>query len=390
MICPGFKAASIAAGIKKNGDTDLGLLYSEVPATAVAVFTTNKVKAAPVILDMERIKSGKAQAVIVNSGNANCFTGKQGMLDAKTMTAATAKETGISPSMVLVASTGVIGAALPIDLITKAMPPLVQTLSPHGISDFASAIMTTDTVPKIMSIKTKIKGQEFTITGIAKGSGMIRPDMATMLGFIISDIDADSPQLQKALHTSVDLSFNRITIDGDTSTNDTVLLLANGLSGVQLKDESDLKIFQKSLDTVTLELAKMIVRDGEGASKLVEIIVQGAANEQDALQIAFTIADSKLVQTALFGEDANWGRILAAAGRAGAALDPQKVDLYFNQICIVKNGQPCPSLEKKATEVLQQNEFCIILDLKLGSACFNAFTCDLSLDYIRINADYRS
>jgi glutamate N-acetyltransferase / amino-acid N-acetyltransferase len=390
-MCQGFKAAGIAAGIKKNGNKDLGLIVSEVPASVAGVFTKNKVQAAPVLIDKERCNTGKCQAIIANSGNANCCTGPQGMEDATAMLRLAASGLSISEELVCVASTGVIGQALPVEKIKSALPELIRSLSEDGFSDFAQAIMTTDTVPKIISRKTDIGGKAFTVTGIAKGAGMICPDMATMLCFVCTDIAADPSMLQPMLQKSVDLSFNRITIDGDTSTNDTVLVLANGMSGISLHQMGAQEKFQKCLDEVLMELAKMVVKDGEGATKLVEIIVNGAASDSDAKKIAHTVANSNLFKTALFGEDANWGRILAAAGRSGASLDPQKVDIFFNDIQMVKDGLWCGAeAEQKATQVLKAPEFKITIDLKLDSGAASYWTCDFSIDYVKINADYRS
>jgi glutamate N-acetyltransferase / amino-acid N-acetyltransferase len=390
-MCQGFKAAGMAAGIKKNGNKDLGLIYSVVPASIAGVFTKNKVQAAPVLLDKGRCKTGKCQAIIANSGNANCCTGPNGMADAMTMSRLAASGLSISEKLVCVASTGVIGQALPVEKIKSALPELVRSLSEDSFSDFAQAIMTTDTVPKIISRKTDIGGKAFTVTGIAKGAGMICPDMATMLCFVCTDISADSASLQPMLQKSVDQSFNRITIDGDTSTNDTVLVLANGISGISMHQAGAKEKFQNSLDEVLMELAKMVVKDGEGATKLVEVVVNGAASDADAKKIAHTIANSNLFKTALFGEDANWGRILAAAGRSGAALDPEKVDIFFNDVQMVKDGLWCGAeAEQKATRVLKTPEFKVVIDLKLGSGRSAYWTCDFSIDYVKINADYRS
>ncbi|MBW1607826.1 MAG: bifunctional glutamate N-acetyltransferase/amino-acid acetyltransferase ArgJ, partial [Deltaproteobacteria bacterium] len=268
--CSGFKAAGIAAGLKKKGKKDLGLMVSEVPATVAGVFTRNRVKAAPVILDRRRIKTGVCQAIIVNSGNANCCTGEQGIRDAETMANLAASELGISEDLVLVASTGVIGESLPIEKIDAAIPTLVDSLKSEGIPDLARSIMTTDTVPKMLSAHGVVNGKTFTVTGVAKGAGMIRPDMATMLCFVCTDVKISSEILKEILVKAVNRSFNRITIDGDTSTNDTVLVMANGLSGAVIQSPAQKDIFQKILDETFLDLAKQLVRDGEGVTKLVE------------------------------------------------------------------------------------------------------------------------
>jgi len=387
----GFKAAGIAAGIKKGQKKDLGLIFSQVPANAAAVFTQNKIQAAPIILAKERITSGVCQAVIVNSGNANCCTGQAGLTDAETMARLAAYGLGIDEDMVLVSSTGVIGEPLPVDKIEAGIPELIDTLSPQGFPDFAEAIMTTDTVTKTATGQGIANGKEFKVTGVVKGAGMIRPDMATMLCFVCSDVDATPEVIKETLVKSTELSFNRISIDGDTSTNDTVLVLANGLSGAVIQSPDDKAAFQKVLDTVLLDLAKQLVRDGEGATKLVEIRVRGAATDSDARNIADTVAHSPLVKTAFFGEDANWGRIMGAVGRAGAAVDPDNIDVYFDDIQMVKFGMGCgKSVEAEATKVLKKAEFVVTVDLNIAEGSASVLTCDFSVDYVRINSDYRT
>ena len=390
-MCPGFEAAGIAAGLKKKNKKDLGLIFSEVPANVAGVFTRNRVKAAPVILDRERIKSGVCQAIIVNSGNANCCTGEQGIRDVETMASLSASELGISEDLVLVASTGVIGEPLPIEKIKAAIPELVESLQPRGIPDLAESIMTTDTVPKMISGHGVVEGKSFIITGVAKGAGMIRPDLATMLCFVLTDVNAASDVLKEALVPAIDRSFNRISIDGDTSTNDTVLMMANGLSGAVIKNSGHKEIFQKVLDRIFLDLAKQLVRDGEGVTKLVEIIVRGAASDSDARKVADTVAHSPLVKTAFFGEDANWGRIIGAVGRAGVDVDPNRIDLYFDDVQMVKSGMGCgKAVEIEATKVLKKSEFAVVIHLNMGQGYGSMITCDFSMDYVKINADYRS
>lgn len=390
-MCPGFKAAGIAAGLKKKNKKDLGLIFSEVPANVAGMFTRNRVKAAPVILDIERIKSGVCQAIIVNSGNANCCTGEQGIRDAETMASLSASELGISKHLVLVASTGVIGEPLPIGKIKTAIPDLVGSLQPEGIPDLAKSIMTTDTVPKMASGQGVVEGKSFIVTGVAKGAGMIRPDMATMLCFVCTDANAAPEVLKKALVSAIDRSFNRITIDGDTSTNDTLLMMANGLSGAVIENPGHQEIFQKVIDRIFLDLAKQLVRDGEGVTKLVEIIVRGAASDSDAIKVADTVAHSPLVKTAFFGEDANWGRIIGAVGRAGVDVDPDRIDLYFDDVQMVKAGMGCgKAVEVEATKVLKKSEFTVTVNLNLGQGFGSMITCDFSVDYVKINADYRS
>lgn len=391
IMCPGFKAAGVASGLKKKGQKDLGLIYSQVPAAVAALFTKNRVKAAPVLLDMELIKSGVCQAIIVNSGNANCCTGERGMRDAKTMTRLAASELGISSDLVFVASTGVIGAPLPIEKIKTSVHDLVESLQPEGIHDLARSIMTTDTVPKIVSAQGVVEGKTFTVTGVAKGAGMIRPDMATMLCFVCTDAGASPDILKETLVKAADGSFNRITIDGDTSTNDTVMIMANGLSGAVIQSAVHKNIFQKILDEIFLDLAKQLVKDGEGVTKLVEIKVRGAVSDSDARNIADTVAHSPLVKTSFFGEDANWGRIVAAVGRANAEIDPEKIDVYFDNVQMVKAGIGCgKAAEADATKVLCKLEFVVTIDLNMGRGSDLMYTCDFSVDYVRINADYRS
>ena len=391
IICSGFKAASVAAGLKKTGKKDLGLLVSQVPATVAGVFTKNQVKAAPVILDRRRIKTGVCQAIIVNSGNANCCTGEQGLRDAETMANLAASELGISEDLVLVASTGVIGESLPIEKINAAIPTLVDSLESQGIPDLARSMMTTDTVPKMVSAQGVVDGKTFTVTGVAKGAGMIRPDMATMLCFVCTDVKISSDVLKEILVKGVNRSFNRITIDGDTSTNDTVLVMANGLSGAVIQSPAQKDIFQKILDEIFLDLAKQLVTDGEGVTKLVEIMVRNAVSDSDAQKVADTVAHSPLVKTAFFGEDANWGRIAGAVGRAGVQIDPDKIDVYFDDVQMVKAGMgQGKTIEAEATKVLKRPEFTLTIDLNSGSGSGSILTCDFSVDYVRINADYRS
>ena len=367
------------------------MIFSEVPACAAGVFTTNQVQAAPVLFDKERIKSGRCQAIVANSGNANACTGKRGIEDAEAVARSAATALGIPEELVLVASTGVIGRRLNVSVIEAAMPKLAGELNAAGLYDVAESIMTTDTFPKTVSKKGRIGDKTFTVTAVAKGAGMILPDMATMLCFVCTDIGAEPHLLGQALKDAVTASFNAITVDGDTSTNDTVLLLANGLSGLNLKEAACAAAFQKILDEVLFALALEIVRDGEGATKLVSIQVKGTSSKADATTVAYTVANSPLVKTALFGEDANWGRIMAAAGRAGVPINPDTIDIYFDDVCMVKDGLGCgEEAEAAATTVLKTDHFTITIDLRLGSQAATVHTCDLSTDYVRINADYRS
>ena len=390
-MCQGFKFAGVASGLKKNGKKDLGLIYSENSANVAGVFTQNEIKAAPVILDMQRLAAGTCQAVIVNSGNANCCTGEKGMQDAISMARWTAKALAVPEEQVLVASTGVIGEPLDANKVQAAVPDLVNVLDSDRISEFAEAIITTDTVPKVVSKGGRLDGKPFTVSGVAKGAGMIRPDMATLLCFVMTDAACPSDLLREMLLKSINHTLNRITIDGDTSTNDTALLIANGLSGAAIKSNLQIEQFQRVLDEVLMTLGKLLVKDAEGATKLVEIAVTGAKSDADAYQIANTIAHSNLLKTALFGEDANWGRILAAAGRAGVPIQPDVIDVYFADVLMVKNGLGRgKKAEVDATQVLKQPEYIITIDLKSGKGMTSVYTCDFSIDYVKINADYRS
>lgn len=391
--CPmkGFKFAGIKAGIKKTKLKDLGLIYSEKPCTAAALFTKNKVIAAPVILGKEKIKNGVCQAVLVNSGNANCFTGDQGIKDARTCSKLAAKALDIPDDQIIVSSTGVIGQPLPMDKFQTNVPELVNALGGENLNDFADSILTTDTCRKIIECKGEIKGCPFHVSGVAKGSGMIRPDMATMLAFICTDVDISAQDLNTALKNANEKSFNRISVDGDMSTNDTVLVLANAASGVKIADQSSMAAFSNLLEEVCLGLAKKIVRDGEGATKLVQITVQGALTEKDAYKACDAIAHSSLVKTAIYGEDPNWGRITAAAGRSGAHVDPDKMDLFFDdQPLVVKGRWLGPKAEEKTAQIMKNDTLSILLDLNLGACSDYYFFCDFSENYVKINADYRS
>ncbi|MGD8833967.1 MAG: bifunctional glutamate N-acetyltransferase/amino-acid acetyltransferase ArgJ [Desulfobacteraceae bacterium] len=389
--CRGFQAAGIAAGIKKNQLPDLGLIYTPQPAVAAGVFTRNKVQAAPVQVTRRHISNGRACAVIVNSGNANCCTGDQGEKDAQSMIRMTASGLGISPEQVMVASTGVIGAYLPMDKIEAAGPRLMSALRPDGFQDFSQAIMTTDKVPKLIRREGEMDGRRFTLMAVAKGAGMIRPDMATMLCFVCTDADISHPVLQQALNEAVDRSLNCITIDGDTSTNDMVLAMANGQSGVKIETAEQRESFQELLGDLLEEMARRLVQDGEGVTKVVDIRIEGAASDKDAYRVADTVAHSPLVKTAFFGEDANWGRIIAAVGRSGAWMDPTQIDIYFDDVPMVQKGCGCgPEAEARATAVLQKPTFSVVIALHQGTGSARILTSDFSVEYVKINADYRS
>ena len=389
--CPGFQSAGMAAGIKKDNNLDLGIIYTQQPAVAAGVFTRNRVQAAPVRLTRGHIANGSAQAVIVNSGNANCCTGPRGEADALQMARIAADRLDLPVEEVVVASTGVIGEPLPMTAIERAIPELASALNPNGFESFARSIMTTDTVPKLIRREAEIEGQPFTLVAIAKGAGMIRPDMATMLCFVCTDAAIGQSMLQQCLGTAVDRSLNCITIDGDTSTNDMVLVMANGQSDAKINTPARENIFQDVLEDALLEISIRLIRDGEGVNKVVEIQVKGAESDADAFRVADTVAHSPLVKTAFFGEDANWGRIIAAVGRAGAYISPDKIDLYFNDIRVVQAGQGCGlESETRATSVLKQPEFSVTIDLNKGNGAARILTSDFSVEYVKINADYRS
>ncbi len=390
-VVPGFRASSAAAGLKKVKVPDMILIFSEEEATAAGVFTTNRVKAAPVLLNMERIKKGKARAIIANAGNANACTGEKGLKNARLTAELAARELGIRPEEVLVASTGVIGAQLDMDKVTRAIPDLVKGLSSDGIVAAAEAIMTTDSFSKISMFEGKAQEIPYRILGIAKGAGMIMPSMATMLCFILSDISIRPSQLQKALLSSVEKTFNRITVDGDTSTNDMVLILANGKAGNNPLKAKNYEEFNSGLRQVMAELSSMIVKDGEGATKLVYIKVRGAATGNDAITAARAVSNSSLVKTAFYGQDPNWGRIMAALGRSQIRFKEGEVAIWIDDIKIVERGLGVGAeQEKRAAERMKNREFSITIDLGLGENEDQITTCDLTHDYISINADYRT
>jgi len=392
-MVPGFQFSGISAGIKKNGKRDLALIYSEVPAQVAGIFTTNAVKAAPVQVGMGRVKRGVGQAVIINSGNANACTGSQGRKDARNMISWVARRLRIDETLIFPASTGVIGVPLPLRKIEDRVPELIQSLSPDGWMNAVEAIMTTDAFPKIEAATCRIKGKIVKLCGMVKGAGMIRPNMATMLSFLVTDANIKASLLQKMLRKAADGSYNCITVDGDTSTNDTVLLFANGMSGhPQLTHmDRDGDVFLTMLHRVCRNLAKSVVKDGEGATKLIEISIRGARNKEDAKKAAYAVAHSSLVKTAFFGEDANWGRILCALGHSGAQINPDRIDVFFDKAPIVRSGMSAGlRLEARAAEVIKKKSFRVTVDLHQGRAAFSLFTTDLSLDYIKINASYRS
>ena len=394
MIIKGFSLSAVTAGIKYQDRLDLGLVYSSTPAVAAGVFSPNQVKAAPVLLSIDRLKQGRCQALLVNSGNANACTGKEGMEAAVQTSRLVAEALAIPEDMVLVSSTGVIGLPLNVAAFEKHMGSLVANLSENHFAQVAEAIMTTDTVPKTVARTLAVGGREVKFLGMAKGSGMIMPDMATMLAFILTDAQISFPELSSALKAAVETTFNRITVDGDTSTNDMVLVLANGAADnpwIEDDQHPDYGLFRDCLEEICKELALKIVEDGEGATKLITIRVCGAKEDHEAEKMARTVANSSLVKTAFFGEDANWGRILGAMGRSGIRFNPDRVDIAFGDVVIVRNGVAQGSeAEKKATQVLKNNQFTVCIDLQDGTGCEEVYTCFLSIDYGKINADYMS
>jgi len=386
----GFKASGVSAKIKKSGKKDLALLYSSAPCVASAMFTSNRVKAAPVIFCERIIKSGnKVRAIIANSGNANCMTGNKGIKDAEIMAQLVARKFGIASSEVMVSSTGIIGRLLPVGKIEKAMPELVEKLSADKFNEAAEAILTTDTFSKVVVKKMKIAHKTITISGMAKGAGMIAPNMrhATMLAYILTDACIARADLDEAVSRSVEPSFNSITIDGCMSTNDTVIVLANGQSGARslARPSEHFNKFCCALNEVCLELAKMIVLDAEGATKFIEVLVRGAKNPDEARALAFSVANSNLFKCAMFGSDPNWGRIAAALGSVSSCLKWEKMDISLNNRFVFKSGKPVVLKDKG---FLKAKNIVVCVDLNQGRSQARVYTSDLSYDYVKINADY--
>ncbi|WP_251862300.1 bifunctional ornithine acetyltransferase/N-acetylglutamate synthase [Clostridium sp. Marseille-Q2269] len=391
---PYITACGIKSGVKKSGKKDLSIIYSQVKACAAAVFTTNKVKAAPILLNMGNIKSDNIQAIVINSGIANACTGDTGYKNAKIMAETAANCLNINPSEVLVQSTGIIGKQLPMELIVPGIEKACSYLSKDGGNDASIAIMTTDTFQKTFTVEFEIQGKPIIMSGIAKGSGMIHPNMATMLSSIVTNANISKEILHKALKSSVEKSYNMISVDGDTSTNDMVTILANKTAGNTLINCTDknYEIFKEALDFVNITLAKMIAKDGEGATKLIEATVLNAQTLENARKCAKSIICSNLTKCAFFGSDANWGRIMCAIGYSGADFNPYKVDIYLEDIndklYIVKNGVGLEFDKNKAKEILSSNEIKVTVDLKSGTNCATAWGCDLSYDYVKINGCY--
>lgn len=388
----GFSAGTAFAEIKRKLKRDVAVIYSTAPATVAGVFTVNKVKAAPVLVTMERVAKGKAQALVVNSGNANACNGEQGLRDALAMAAEAAAALGIPEGYALVSSTGVIGVNMPMDKVLPGVREAAGALDPDGGALAAEAIMTTDTYPKEAAVQFELGGRTVTVGGMAKGSGMIHPNMATMLSFIATDAAVSRQCLDQALKYAVDRSFNMITVDGDTSTNDMVLVMSNGQAGnAEIASEGDdYNLFREALAEVCTCLAVAVARDGEGATKLIEVEVRNAETELDARLAAKSVAASSLVKAAVFGKDANWGRVVCAAGYSGANFDPERIDVYLGDVQVAKDGGSVPFSEERALELLGMNTVKFMLDFKTGNCSATAWGCDLSYDYIRINADYRT
>ena len=390
----GFTAGAVYTAIKKreNKKPDVAVLYSDLPCSCAACFTTNKFCAAPVILDREILKKGKARAVVINSGNANAATGKQGIEDARTVEREAEKLLGLGEDEVFVCSTGVIGQRLPIDKVLQGIREIIPAkLAKENGSEAAYAIMTTDTVRKECAYELQLSTGTVKIGAMAKGSGMIHPNMATMLVYVTTDAKADPADLQKMLSAAVDKSFNMCTVDGDTSTNDTLYGLANGASGVSASDEESLKALSAALTSVLGDLAYMLVKDGEGASKVARIHVAGAASDADAERVARTVGHSQLVKTALYGRDANWGRIVAAVGRSGADFNPDDVVVTLCGVELFRKGQPTDlDFDALLEEPLKQRDLPIDIVLGSGSGSYTLLASDLGHEYVNVNADYRS
>src|ERR687893_364484 len=388
----GFLAAGVACGVRYEGRRDLGLLYAEGAGSAAAVvLTTNVVKAAPLLVTREAVEGGNVRAVVVNSGVANAATGERGLEDACRMQTLVAAELGLEPEEVAVASTGVIGEHLPMDRVESGIKEAAASLSSDG-SSFAEAILTTDTRTKEAVATVEVGGEVVTVGGVAKGSGMIHPNMATMLAFVTTDAAVEEECLQNALNGAAERTFNRITVDGDTSPNDMVLLMANGAAVNEplTQSSTDYPAFEEAVEAVMRELAREIARDGEGATKLVEVVVEGAGDEPSAAKLAKAVAGSNLCKAAVYGEDANWGRVLNAMGYSGVPFDPGSVDLYFGPVKVFAKGKPVPHDPTEANATLAGDEVSVTARLREGTASATIWGCDLTEEYVRINGSYRS
>ena len=389
----GFRAAGVAAEIKYRGRNDVALVVADSPCAAAAVFTTNKVAAAPVLYDREIVRGGRIQAILANSGCANACTGEAGLRDARVSALATAGELGLDPRHVLVASTGVIGRPLPMDRLLAGMKKAAAALGrtpAHGLAA-EKAVMTTDTRPKQACATVMIGGKRITVGGMSKGSGMIEPNMATMLGFITTDAAISPAMLRRALKLAIARSFNRLVVDGDESTNDSVFLLASGCAGNSpiTRAGEDFDLFRDALENVCVSLARQMATDGEGATKFVTVTVRGARTEKDAARAARAVAKSPLAKTSWFGRDPNWGRVLAAVGYSGADVVDMKAEVFYGRVWAFRCGKVADAAQlQKLAKVLKKDSFEVVVDLHLGSAESSIYTCDFSLDYVHINADY--
>ena len=389
----GFRAAGVAAEIKYKGRNDVALLVADAPCAAAAVFTTNRVAAAPVLYDREIVRGGKVQAILANSGCANACTGEQGLKDAKLAALVTAGELGIDPQHVLVASTGVIGRPLPMDRLlagVKLAKAALGRTAAHGLAA-EKAVMTTDTRPKEACVTTVVGGKKVTVGGMAKGSGMIEPNMATMLGFVTTDAAVSPAMLRRALRLAIAKSFNSLVVDGDESTNDSVFLLASGAAGNAsvTRGGADFEAFRAALEAVCVSLARQMATDGEGATKFVTVTVKGAKSEKDAARAARAVAKSPLAKTSWFGRDPNWGRVLAAVGYSGAAVEDMRAEVFYDGVWAFRRGEVADEKQlAKLAKVLKKDAFEVVVDLHLGTGESSIYTCDLSLDYVHINADY--
>ncbi len=391
VLVPGFSFAAMAAGIKKNGKPDLALIAAEQPVSTAAVYTRNLVRAAPVLVAEERTKRGTLRAILINAGNANACTGAPGMKNARATTRAVSDALGCPVAEVAPASTGVIGAQLPVEKMLAAIPSLASSLRADGAFDVARAIMTTDQWPKVARAQVALGRKRATVLGVAKGAGMIHPDMATTLGFVITDVGASPALLRTILKRAVEQTFNSISVDGDTSTNDTIVLMASGRAGGVRANTKEAKRFEAALTEVLGDLGESIVRDGEGAQHVARIEVVGARSDADARRAAKTIATSPLVKTAMHGKDPNWGRILAAAGRSGARFDPAQAELTIEGHPVLKRGLPLgPEAEKPAAQAMRAPNYTLRLRIGRGPGAAHYLTCDLGSAYVSVNADYRS
>ncbi len=388
----GFLAGSTSCGIKKSGKTDLALLFSTTPCVTAGTFTTNRVKSGSVALSIERLKKGSAQAVFVNSGNANCCVGKKEIKDAREITSLTARKLNLKSDSILIASTGIIGRPLPVNKIKNGIKGLIQDLSKSNGTSFAKAIMTTDTVHKEIAVEINIKGKVVKVAGAVKGAGMICPNMATMLAFFTTDAVIEKEALKQAFKESVYDSFNKITIDGDMSTNDSAIIFANSMAGnsVIKKNTRDYAIFLDAIKFVAKELSRKIVLDGEGATRFIEIIVKGAKTENMAGSIARHIANSNLVKTMIAGGDPNWGRIAASAGASGVKINSGRMDIYFGRVLVMKNGAGVNVSRRLLLDIFRKKEIKIVVDLKSGKYTDRIWTCDFTEEYVKINSEYEA